>query len=59
MDFNKFLEENKNKINILAEKNCKKNEDGKIVIEKTDAWYEENEWELEYEYMQKGELSCK
>jgi hypothetical protein len=45
MEFKKFLQENKRKIEILAERNCKRNEDGKVVIEKQDPLFLEDIWD--------------
>ena len=53
MDFKKFIRENKNKINTLSEKNCKRNEVGKVVIEKNDDWANETEWDDLYSNIKK------
>lgn len=48
MDFQKFLEQNREKVYKMADDNTKKNTNGVIVIGKDDEWRTELEWEQEY-----------
>ncbi len=59
MEFKKFLQDNKRKIEILAERNCKRNEDGKVVIEKQDPSFLEDNFEEHYNEIMKEEKTCK
>lgn len=44
-EFEKYLKENKKKVNELATKNEVRKLNGRICIAKDDEWKDENEWE--------------
>lgn len=50
MDFQKFLEANRDKLYKMADDNTKKNSDGIIVLDKDDEWRKEIEWDKEKEF---------
>lgn len=53
-DFEKFAATHKGLMFSLAEKNTKRNENGDAVIEKSDPWFEEDEWDDYYEELTAG-----
>jgi len=43
-----FIQQNKNKIKKVSEKNITKNKEGLIVLSKDDEWRNETEWDNFY-----------
>ena len=48
-DFDKFIALHKEKLFAVAEKNTRRNKDGRAVISKDDNWRNEDEWDNYYE----------
>lgn len=44
-NFSEFVKRNKDLLYSAAEKNTKRNSEGRAVISKDDPWFEEDEWD--------------
>lgn len=59
INFEKFMELNKEKIYEIARKNTVYNAEGHAVITKDDEWRNEDEWDILYEKLMKENESIK